>query len=44
VVVANNASEFLGMSSATTMTQTTLTIATNGGVPPVNPGEPVSPQ
>lgn len=43
VISANDATAFLGMSSASTMTATTITMATQDQVPAVNPGEPVSP-
>ncbi len=36
-------STFMGVSAETTMTATTITIANNQNIPPVNSGEPVSP-
>ncbi len=39
-----NASAFFGMGSANTMTSSTLAMAIESAVSPINPGEPVSPQ
>lgn len=43
VIAVNHPASFLGMSSAATMTATTLVIASEDQVPSTNPGEPVSP-
>lgn len=43
LILVNNPVSFLGMSSAATMTATTLTLAAEDQVPVTNPGEPVSP-
>jgi hypothetical protein len=43
VVLPQNPTSFLGMSSLNTMTATTMTIAATQNVQPVNSGEPVSP-
>lgn len=41
---AVNASAFFGMGSARTMTSSTLSLAVDSEIRPINPGEPVSPQ
>ena len=43
MTMPQNAANFLGMSSQTTMTATTLTLATEQNITPLDPGEPVSP-
>ncbi len=43
VVMAQNMTAFAGMSSATTMTAATLTLAVAQNIAPVDAGEPVSP-
>ena len=43
MTMPQNAANFLGMSSQTTMTATTLALATDQNITPVDPGEPVSP-
>ena len=43
MTVSNNLAGFVGVSSETTMTLVTVTLATSGNVPPADPGEPVSP-
>jgi hypothetical protein len=43
VVLITNVSDFVGMSSALTMTAATLTMAVEQNVTPLDPGEPVSP-
>jgi len=42
--IPQNPVNFLGMSAVTTMTATTLALAADMNVAPVDPGEPVSPQ
>ena len=44
MVAAVNASAFFGMGSTGTMTSSTLAMAVESEVRPINPGEPVSPQ
>lgn len=43
MTMPQNAANFLGMSSQTTMTATTLALATDLNITPMDPGEPVSP-
>ena len=43
MTMPQNAANFLGMSAQTTMTATTLTIASDQNIAPLDPGEPVSP-
>lgn len=43
MTMPQNAANFLGMSSQTTMTATTLALAVDQNIAPVDPGEPVSP-
>jgi len=43
MTMPQNAANFLGMSSQTTMTATTLTLASDQNITPLDPGEPVSP-
>lgn len=43
MTMPQNAANFLGMSSQTTMTATTLALAADQNIAPVDPGEPVSP-
>jgi hypothetical protein len=43
IVPLQDVSSYFGMSSRATMTASTLDLATNFNIPPVDPGEPVSP-
>ncbi len=43
IVMTQKMADFIGMSSETTMTATTLTLATDQNIAPVDSGEPVSP-
>jgi hypothetical protein len=43
VVMTQNMADFVGMSSRSTMTATTLNLAVDQNIQPVNSGEPVSP-